>query len=186
MNSSQSDVDALMDRAFELLDRNNAQEALKVGRQLEDRRYSGGFEIQALALAALHRRAEAIKVLERGVATIPHVWLLWQLLGNYRSDAGDYEGAIEAYVHALTEDCDTVSVAYNHANVLARAGRWDEAEERLAPVFVNGLLAEADPQLALYIINLQEDMLRQKGRDEEAGAFVEGHAAIIARAAKVG
>ena len=173
-----------MARAFDLLDRNNAPEALKIGRQLENERFSGGFEIQALALADLHRRSDAIEVLERGVATVPDIWLLWQLLGNYRSDSGDIEGAISAYLRAYTADCDAVSVAYNHANALARAERWAEAKASLAPVFENGALLQADAQLALYIINLQEDLLRIEGRDEETDNFVEANAFVIARASK--
>jgi tetratricopeptide (TPR) repeat protein len=173
-----------MDRGFDLLDRNNPQEALKIGLQLERERYSGGFELQALALAALRRHREAIAVLERGVETVPDIWLLWQLLGNYRSDAGDYDGAIAAYEQIDPEDCDVASLAYNHANALARAERWADAEARLAAAIGGEALAEAEPRLALYIVNLQEDLLRRKGDDEGADAFVEANADILARAAK--
>lgn len=181
--SDAPDPDVLMDRAFDLLDRNNPQEALKIGLQLEDMRYSGGFEIQALALWSLRRRKKAIKVLERGVDTVPKVWLLWQLLGNYRSDEGDYDGACVAYEHASGADCDLVSIAYNHANALARAKRWEEAEARLAPVFAEGHLSDVEPTLGLYIVNLQEDILRQNGRDDEVEAFLETHMYLVAKSA---
>lgn len=182
MSEDQSEAEALMDRGWELLRRNNAQEALKVGKRLEAMRYSGGFEIQALALCDLRRRREAIAVLEKGVETVPGVWLLWQLLGNYRSDEGDYEGAFEAYDRALDCDCDPTHVQYNYANALTRAGRWAEALERLESL-TDADLEEADPPLAGHIVNVHEAALRELGRGEEADALAERHAGLIARAA---
>lgn len=177
---SAEDAEALMDRGWDLLRRSNPQEALKVGKRLEAMRYSGGFEMQALALWALHRRSEALAVLERGVETVPGNWLLWQLLGNYRSDEGDYEVAFDAYEKALGCGGDPVHVQYNYANALARAGRWGEALGRLESL---SAAEETDPELAGYIVDLHEEALRENGRGDDADALVERHAAIIARAA---
>lgn len=182
MTKYQRDAQELMDRAVELLRRNNPQEALKIGKRLQAMRYSGGFEIQALALCDLRRRRDAIAILEEGVETVSHIWLLWQLLGNYRSDEGDYEGAFAAYDKALACECDRPQVQYNYANALTRAGRWAEALERLESLS-DADLEEADPQLAGYIVDRHEDSLRALGREEEADALVERRAGLIARAA---
>jgi tetratricopeptide (TPR) repeat protein len=182
MSEDQSEAEALMDRGWELLRRNKPREALKVGRRLQAMRYSGGFEMQALALSDLRRQREAIAVLEEGVETVPDIWLLWQLLGNFRSDEGDYEGAFAAYDKALACDCDPTEVQYNYANALIRAGRWTEALERLESLS-DADLEEADPPLAGYIVDRHEDALRALGREEEADALVERHAGLIAKAA---
>ena len=176
------EAEALMDRGWELLRQNNPQEALKVGERLEAMRYSGAFEIQALALCDLNRRREALAVLESALEIVPGDWLLWQLLGNYRSDEGDYERAFAAYERALGCDGDPVHVQYNYANALTRAGRWSEALEKLENLSAADV-EDSDPELAGYIVGLHEQALRELERDEEANAFVERHAAIVARAA---
>jgi tetratricopeptide (TPR) repeat protein len=175
-----------MDQAYDLLDRNNAPAALKVGQQLERRRYSGGFEIQARALIAMGRRKQAITVLERGVENVPDNGSLWLGLGNYRSDDGDYEGAFAAYERALTCDYDRASITYNYAEALIRAGRWEAAEEQIAPLFETEFVRAASPTLGLYLVNLYEEILRRGGRDDEATAMVEQHADVLARASTAG
>lgn len=182
MNANRSEAEILMDRGRELLRRNNPQEALKVGKRLQAIRNSGGFEMQALALCELRRRGEAIAILEEGVETVPRVWPLWQLLGNYRSDEGDYEGAFAAYDEALARDGDPTQVQYNYANALSRAGRWDEALERLESLS-DDALEDTDPRLAGYIVDRHEEALRVLGRDGEADALIERRARLIARAA---
>jgi len=161
------EAEALMDRGWELLRQNKPREALKVGWRLEDMRYSGGFEMQAMALWALHRRNEAFAILEAAVATLPSLWRLWQLLGNYRSDEGDYGRAFAAYERALACDCDPVDVQYNYANALARAGRWAEAVARLETLSPDKV-EETEPELAGYIVTLHETALLQLERDEDA------------------
>lgn len=179
-----AEAEALMDRGYDLLDRNNLPAALKIGQQLEQRRYSGGFEVQARALMAMGRREEAVAVLERGVEEVPDNASLWLGLGNCRSDDGDYDGAIVAYERALVGDCDRTSVTYNHAEVLVRAGRWDEAQAKVAALFDADAVRVATPRLGLYLVDLYEEILRHAGRDHEAAALIECYADVIARAAK--
>lgn len=173
----------LMDLGYELLDRNNPQEALRVGRQLEQRRYSGGFEIQARALNALHRPVEAIATLERGVEEVPGNWSLWQFLGNCRSEAGHFDSAFAAYDRAMACDGDSASIGYNYAEALLRAGRWDDACARVQMLFEADVVRSADPLLGLYLVNIYEEILLHQGRDADAAAHVSEHADIIARAA---
>lgn len=174
---------ALMERGYDLLRRSSAPEALKVGKLLEQHRYSGGFEIQARALRALGRPQEAIAVLEAGVEAVPGNFLLWQYLGSCRSDTGNYEGAFAAYERARQCEHEPVSLGYNHAEALARAGRWDEAERRLDPLLAAEAPFEAEPYLGLLLVNLAEEILRRKGCEAEAAALVEKYATVIARAA---
>jgi hypothetical protein len=60
--------------------------ALEIGKKLKSMKYSGGFEIMAMAYADDDQKDKAIECLEEGVKTCPDVWILWQMLGNYRSD----------------------------------------------------------------------------------------------------
>jgi Flp pilus assembly protein TadD len=93
----QKSADDLMHLAFRALDSGKPKAALKVAKKLERMRYSGSFEIQALAYADLGDPSKAISVLREGTTKCPNVWLLWQLLGNNLSDAGRFEEAFEAY-----------------------------------------------------------------------------------------
>jgi Flp pilus assembly protein TadD len=71
--------------------------ALEIATELEAHRYSGSFEIAALAHAGKGDLEAAVAVLRRGVATVPDAWPNWQLLGNYVSDLGRYDEAEAAY-----------------------------------------------------------------------------------------
>lgn len=178
-----AELQDLMDRAYELLDRNNAQEALKLGVQLEQRRYSGGFEIQARALCALHRPAEAINALERGVAAVPENASLWQFLGNCRSDSRDYAGAFRAYETALACGAEPVELGYNLALALSRSGRTGEARDRLESLVGTADMAACDPRLGELIVDELEALLRDEGRHDDADALIDRFAAVLARAA---
>lgn len=117
-----------MDEAQALLDNYEYEAALKIAEQLERVRYSGAFDIGAQALAGLGRMADAIAMLERGVVVGPQAWPNWELLGNYRSDAGMYESAALAYETAL--QCENVwadSIRLNQAILAERDGDFDRA-----------------------------------------------------------
>lgn len=73
----QDQADQLMDEAFEALDLGNPKAALKIAKTLKRTRYSGCFEIQALAYARLGKLRKAIKVLREGTDKCPDVWQLW-------------------------------------------------------------------------------------------------------------
>ncbi len=49
-------LEALAKKGHECLARGQAKQALDIGRELETKRFSAGFEVQALALNALERR----------------------------------------------------------------------------------------------------------------------------------
>ncbi|MDB5431047.1 MAG: hypothetical protein JWP35_2163 [Caulobacter sp.] len=168
-----ADFDDLMAQAFDLIDNDEFDKALQIGRDLEARQFSGGFEVQALALSAQDKSEEAMAVLERGVAIAP-VWLLWQMLGNLRSDAGRCDEALDAYrAAAKLPGADTISLDYNWAHALSRAERLGEAETRLLPLLKPGALDGADPHLRLLIWTTHADLLNAQARPADAFAFVD-------------
>jgi tetratricopeptide (TPR) repeat protein len=118
----------LLERGRALLRDGEIDEALRVAERLRGMRYSGGFELTALAHAARGRTEEAVRVLEEGVEAAPQAWLNWQLLGNYRSDLGRFAGAEAAYERALA--CPGVhpsSVRLNQAILAYRQGENPKA-----------------------------------------------------------
>jgi len=120
--------DTLMDEGFDLLEQGQLEEALALGERLERLAWTGGFELQALALNRLDRRDEAIDVLQRGVDEAGGPWLLWQLLGNYLSDETRYDEAHRAYDEALKLDVvDEISIAINRSVLFQRQERYDDA-----------------------------------------------------------
>ncbi len=132
-------LEALAQKAHACLARDDAKQALNIGRELEKRRYSAGFEIQGLALNALGRRDEAIAVLQNGTRAVPHVWLLWQLLGNYLSDSDRYEESFAAYRKGLAcEVHDARSLNFNLATAASRSGDPKTALKHLGAVMETG------------------------------------------------
>jgi len=91
-------------------------------------RWSGGFAIEALALASAGDLEAAVAGLEAGVARAPDAWALWQLLGNLRSDLGRLDDAIAAFDRALRcEGASQIAIGFNRAVVHHRADRFGEA-----------------------------------------------------------
>jgi tetratricopeptide (TPR) repeat protein len=153
-------VDELVDEAHALLEDGDFGGALRVARRIEKRRNTAAFELGALALQGMGRTAEAIAWLERGVAIAPDVWLNWQLLGNLRSDAGDHDGAREAYARALDfPGVWSASVRLNQAILASRTERYEEALAFLAEV--------DDPQLAWQVGGARCHALRLLARERE-------------------
>jgi tetratricopeptide (TPR) repeat protein len=135
--------------------------ALRIADELRALQHSGHFELEALVHAARGDRERAIGVLESGVLQAPRVWVLWQLLGNLRSDAGRHAAAHAAYEQALLSPrVDRDSVELNRAVATHRAGDARAALDLLARV--------ADPRLRALRGMHAATMLRGLGRNEEA------------------
>ena len=90
-----------MKRGLSYVKDGRTAKAMEVARELYSLRYSGGFEIEAQALAQDGMKDEAISVLCKGLEAAPTSWLNGNLLGNYLSDQGRYEEAFIAYEDAL-------------------------------------------------------------------------------------
>jgi len=135
-----------MKRGVALVGRGKTTEALAVAQELHAIRYSGAFEVQALALAREGSKDEAIQVLRQGLEAAPTSWLNGNLLGNYLSDEGRYEEAFAVYEEALsTPTADRVLIEANYSLALLRAGRLEEARAKVDSVPAQDVLkAESD------------------------------------------
>ncbi len=132
------------ERGLAALDADAIDEALRAARELEQRRFSGAFELGALAHLRNGNVASAVELLERGVRKDPDEWSDWQLLGNCRSDLGEFDGAEEAYERALQcPDVSLASIHLNRATVAQRRGESAQAHRLLDLV--------DDPDLALAV-----------------------------------
>lgn len=134
-------VERLAEKGFGFLNDEEYEAALQVAGELEQKRFTAGFEIAALAHAGLGDLDGAIAVLERGVEFAPAVWINWQLLGNYYSDTERFEKAREAYARA--SECEGVladSVRLNQAILENRTGNYSRAEEIVSEITDNNLV----------------------------------------------
>ena len=136
-----ADAQAIYDEGMQLLQDGDVEGALAKAARLEELRFSGAFELAALAHLQRGETAEAAAVLERGVGLAPDVWLNWQLLGNARSDLGRFDEAAAAYDRAA--DCSEAyvpSIDLNRAVLALRRGDDEEARDR------SGALLEVDDE----------------------------------------
>lgn len=118
-----------MEKGYSALRKQRYRKAIAAGRQLVQRNHSSGFEMLALAYAAVGRKEEAISTLEQGVAVAPSVWLLWNLLGNHYSDLGRHPDAQRCYLKALA--CQKVEGSYVHFNSAIAFARAKDHESAL-------------------------------------------------------
>ncbi|MDH5764332.1 MAG: hypothetical protein OEZ51_15305 [Nitrospinota bacterium] len=165
----QNDAETLMSEASRLLEEYEPEKALKIGKQLEKMRFSGAFEIQALAYADLDKKKKAIQVLEKGVKKAPDVWLLWQLLGNYYSDEGDLKKALTAFEKGLqTKQPDNVSLKYNYAIALQRQKKFKKAQGLISEILSDERYPDdIEEGLFLYIQGLRLSLLNDLKQYEE-------------------
>jgi len=162
-----AESEALMHEGFERLSDGDTEGALRIAGRLEELRHSSAFEIAALAHAQDGAPEKAVEVLERGVGLVSDVWLLWQLLGNVRSDLERFDEALEAYDRALAcPGANPDSIALNRAIALDRGERLEEA---LAVVEAVQLPEEP---VRTHLAAERTRLLRQLGRHDaaEAGA----------------
>lgn len=163
-----------MKEASELLEAGKPELALSIGRQMEKHRFSGGFEIQALAYRELGDTEKAIQVLRQGTECVPDVWVLWNLLGNYLSDEGSFDEALTAYDAGIDRpNIYTYCLRVNRANVVWRMKRLDEADADIEALLSDTEFATADPDLKLYIHGARIGILNDLGRHKEAITYFE-------------
>jgi tetratricopeptide (TPR) repeat protein len=121
-------ADELMKHAYEFIDSCDYESAFVVGQRLNRIGFSGGCEINAKTHAADGNFGKAVHELEKGLRHAPHVWILWELLGNYRSELGEYEAAMQCYDKALgLPDADLSSINLNRSICLFRQDKPDLA-----------------------------------------------------------
>jgi len=168
------DVQELVAEAEEALENDDFDLAQRLAERVIEARHSYGFEL----LARVHERRanipRAIAVLQEGVAKAPNAWSLWLLLGELRSDNGDYDQALAAYDTALAiEGVDTDEVHVNAAIVHERAGRPEDALMRLHEV--RGTNVEA----AIVAARVRAEILLEMERADGAAAAAQAGLALI-------
>lgn len=129
------DIGALYQRAKDELAQGQFKQARDLGHQLLKARFSGAYEILAKSFHLEGQLELALKVLESGVQDAPEVWLLWLQLGNYRSEARDLNGAVEAYAKARAlPAADKPQIDFNEAFLRLSFNNKDRGLELLEGV----------------------------------------------------
>jgi len=147
-------VDELYTEAYRCLEEHEPKRALRIGKQLKRLRHSSAFEIMARAYVGLDKPRAAIRVLERGVKKVPDVWVLWDQLGCYYSDAGRFDEAVSALERARTlAGQDHAQATLNLAIALNRTSQHEDALR------------------ALDAINASEDSISARAAAERAVAL---------------
>ena len=143
------DAHNLFDRGAEFNRRGMHREALKIARELASYRYTGAWEIEAVALHELGEANRAIELLQKGIEKKP-VWRNGHLLGIYLSEEGRYEEALQAFEASLEMfEPQPAMTAYNRAIVLDRSGHTDEAMTLLEETISSGPAQEDREALEL-------------------------------------
>lgn len=159
------DVQELIEEAQEALEERDYARAQRLAEKIIDARHSYGFELLARVFQEQDNLPRAIAVLQEGVTKAPRAWPLWSLLGELRSDHGEYDQALVAYDTALgLEGVDADEVHLNAAIVHDRAGRPEDALMRLHEV--RGTSAE----LAIQAARVRAEILLQTERPDAAAA----------------
>lgn len=146
-------------------------EAVKLGHALRLLRHPAGYELQALGLAGLGEVAEAVTALEEGVEDSPGCWALWDLLGVYRAELGDLDGAHEALDEALLCPEPDQGLVHVHAAVALHLG--ERGEEALARLELCGDARRLARREALRA-SILNDLGRSAEAAEAAAAALEG------------
>ncbi|MFA6564644.1 MAG: hypothetical protein WCV00_22250 [Verrucomicrobiia bacterium] len=132
-------VKRLRAKASQCIEQFEYKRALKVGRKIERLRHTSGFEIMAQAYWAMDQRKKAIVILKKGVKKVPDLWLLWDQLGCYCSDQGQYGQAMKAFKRAGgCPGADISTVRFNMALVYVRQRRPEAALETIRSIRMLG------------------------------------------------
>lgn len=154
----------MMQRAYECLGKYDTDGAIQIGEQLRKMRFTGGYEVLALAYQIEGKLEKAVRILREGVKQAPGSWLLWQQLGNLYSDRAEFDKAHESYDRALQcADADASSITLYRANVLHRQGEYEMALHLLNSV--------SDADARNQGSALRVTLLNSLARSEEAMAL---------------
>jgi len=154
--SIDEEIDILVDQAYEYLDEFDTKSAIKIGNKIKKLKHTSAFEVLALAYAQEDNIPEAILILREGIKVAPDVWVLWQLLGNYSSDEGNYFEAYKSYDEAL--NCPHVeesSIYLNYAIALKREEKHNKSLIYLDKIqSENDQLTNLSKIIRLEVLNL--------------------------------
>lgn len=137
-----------------------------------DKRQIAYYFYDALALAQLKRSAEAIEVLETGLAevdstqNIPVQVDMWSILGDLYHEIGEKDKAYTAYDKVLAMDEDNLSCLNNYAYFLSKDRSNLEKAETMSRKTI-----EAEPQNAVYL-DTYAWILYEMGRYTQAKIYI--------------
>ncbi len=122
-------------KGLESLSFGDYQDVLKIAKKLHAANYSGAYELEARARYEMGDAQEATRILETGLRKFPTVYLLASYLGEFQSNQGHYQLAIEAFDKARNGEPDVDSYADLNIGIsYARMEMWDRAAEYYAKV----------------------------------------------------
>ena len=168
------DMQEWIEEAADALSEGDYKRAQRAAEKVIEARHASGFELLARAWQGMDNVPRAITVLQDGVSKAPRAWPLWMMLGELRSENGEYDLALLAYDTALgLEGVDADDVHVNAAIVHERAGRPEDALMRLHEV--RGANAETAVAAARVRAHILLDMERP---DAAAAAAKSGLARV--------
>lgn len=159
------------DRGVEHLRRHEWAEAAEIGRALVKQGDLKGHELLASALQESGDPESAAAGLESAVQAFPESRRLWVMMGNFRSDQGDYAASHEAFETALRcpeEELDDGFIWLNMAVLLIRERRFVEAHQAL-----DRIDETADEQTRLRVHEVRFRIWNAEGRYDEVLAVGE-------------
>ncbi|MGV3617107.1 MAG: tetratricopeptide repeat protein [Fimbriimonas sp.] len=146
------------------LDRRQWGEALRIAGVLHRLQNTGGFEIEARAEWEKGRRDRAIKVMRKGVETVPTHAPLWHFLGRFLSDSGEFDEAARAFEECRRYGGDPVITALDIAVIRQRQKRYGDA----LTILLSADLTQASPWQRWTVACLEAWLNCRLERYEEA------------------
>jgi len=117
--------------------------------------------ITALAAAIRRDHKKAIKLLKRCISLAPDQYVLYYDLGRFCMESSRFDEGLDAFDSALKANPSDTDTVAGRANLLEKAGRYDEAKHALQPFFDNG---KATGFMAIVLANI----VAREGNHEEA------------------
>jgi len=168
------DVQELIEEGSDALAEEDFERAEAIAHRIIEARHSYGFELLARVYRDQDNLPRAIEVLQDAVSQAPRAWPLWMLLGEYRSDYGEYDLALLAYDTALGIDgVDADEVHLNASIVHDRAGRPEDALMRLHEI------RGSNTETVLYAARVRAEILLETERPEAAAAAAQAGLARV-------
>jgi tetratricopeptide (TPR) repeat protein len=116
-------------KGAQLLKEGHVRRAERVADGLIAKRYTGGIELKARCLCAKGEETAAITLLEEGVKRYPSICNLWDLLGEYYSNAERFQDSLAAFQQSKVAGGDEGIANYNLAITYVRMGDYDTAAQ---------------------------------------------------------
>jgi tetratricopeptide (TPR) repeat protein len=167
--SKEEDAQRLHGEALEKLAEGDLDGARAIALELKAMRWSGAFEILALAARQAGDLEGAVASLDEGAIAAPTSWALHQLRGNLLDALGRHDDALRAFDVALACPEPWVSsIRYNRSVTRLAAGDPGGALEDATHVFED----PSSPPFGVDAVRVAADALAQLRREDDAVSLV--------------